>query len=43
VRAWTLGARGACERAADALAQAIESHPDWPLRARAADAVSGCR
>lgn len=43
VRAWALGARGSCEHAAAALAEAIERDPEWPLRTRAADAVSGCR
>ncbi len=43
VQAWALGARGSTERARSALAEAIERDPAWPLRARAADAVSGCR
>jgi tetratricopeptide (TPR) repeat protein len=43
VRAWALGARGDCERAAAALTQAVERDPEWPLRAKAEDAVSGCR
>jgi tetratricopeptide (TPR) repeat protein len=43
VRAWALGARGSCEQARAALQEAISRDPEWPLREKAADAVSGCR
>jgi tetratricopeptide (TPR) repeat protein len=43
VRAWALAGRGSCDRARVALDQAISRDPLWPLREKAADAVSGCR
>ena len=43
VRAWALAERGSNQRAQAALAEAVERDPDWPLRARATDAVSRCR
>ncbi len=43
VRAWAFAGRGACDQARSALAEAIASDPHWPLREKAADAVSGCR
>jgi tetratricopeptide (TPR) repeat protein len=43
VQAWALGARGMCDRARLALSDAVERDPEWPLRTKAADAVSGCR
>jgi Flp pilus assembly protein TadD len=43
VRAWALAARGSKDGAEAALTEAIKRDPDWPLRGRAADAVSGCR
>ncbi len=43
VQAWALGGRGACDRARASLAEAVERDPEWPLRSKAEDAVSGCR
>jgi tetratricopeptide (TPR) repeat protein len=43
VQAWAFGARGECDRARAALAGAVSGDPEWPLREKAEDAVSGCR
>jgi tetratricopeptide (TPR) repeat protein len=43
VRAWALAGRGSCDQARAALDEAVERDPNWPLRAKTVDAVSGCR
>lgn len=46
VRAWALGALGGGRRATaatEALAEGISRDPDWPLRAKAEVAATGCR
>jgi tetratricopeptide (TPR) repeat protein len=43
VQAWALAGRGSCDRARAALSEAVQRDPEWPLREKAADAVSGCR